>query len=53
MRIFGPERDGNGEWRIHKEELHSSYHSPNIVRVIESKRLRWAYHIDRKEVRVL
>jgi hypothetical protein len=34
-RIFGPERDGNGEWgRLHNEELHSLYPSPNLVRVI-------------------
>jgi len=42
-RIFGPERGKNGEWRrLHDEELHSLYHSPNIVRVIKSRRLRWA-----------
>jgi hypothetical protein len=34
-RIFGPKRDENGEWkRLHYEELHSLYRSPNIVRVI-------------------
>ena len=42
-RIFGPKRDENGEWiRLHIEELHSLYRSPNIVRVIKSRRLRWA-----------
>ena len=42
-RIFGPKRDANGVWRrLHNEELDSLYHSPNIVRVIKSKRLRWA-----------
>jgi hypothetical protein len=42
-RICGPKRGENGEWRrLHNEELHSS---PNIVRVIKSRRLRWAGHV--------
>ena len=49
-RIFGPKRDENGEWRrFHKEELHSLYRSPNIVRVIKSRRLRYARLITRME----
>ena len=45
-RISGPQRDENGEWRrLHNEELHSLCRSPNIVRVIKSKRLRWAGHV--------
>ena len=49
-RIFGPKRDVNGEWRRHhNEELHSLYRSPNIVRVIKSRRLRWAGHVARME----
>ena len=49
-RIFGPKRDANGEWRrLHNEELHSLYRSPNIVRVIKSRRLRWAGHVARME----
>ena len=49
-RIFGPKRDENGEWRgLHNEELHSLYRSPNIVRVIRSRRLRWAGHVARME----
>ena len=37
-RIFGPKRDDNAEWRrLHNEELHSLYRSPNIVRVIKTK----------------
>ena len=44
-----PKRDENGEWkRLHNEEL-SLYHSPNIVRVIKSRRLRWAWHVARIE----
>ena len=49
-RIFEPKRDENGEWRrLHNEEFHSLYRSPNIVRVIESRRLRWAGHVARME----
>ena len=45
-RIFGPKR----EWgRLHNEELHSLYRSPNIVRVTKSTRLRWAGHVARME----
>jgi hypothetical protein len=41
-------RDENGEWwRLHNEELHSLYHSRNIVRVIKSR--RWAGHLARME----
>ena len=40
-RIFWPKRYANGEWRrLHNEELHSLYRSPNIVRVIKSR--KWA-----------
>jgi hypothetical protein len=35
--------------RLHREELHSLYRSPNIVRVIKSRRLRWAGHVVRME----
>jgi hypothetical protein len=43
-RIFGPKRDVvTGEWRkLHNEELHDLYCSPNIVRAIRSRRMRWA-----------
>ena len=48
--IFGSKRDANGEWkRLHIEELNSSYSSPNIVRVIKSRRLIWAGHVARME----
>ena len=48
-RIFGPKRDGvTGEWRkLHNEELNGLYSSPNIVRVIKSRRMRWAGHVAR------
>ena len=48
-RIFGPKRDEvTGEWRkLHNEELNNVYPSPNIVRVIKSKRMRWAGHVAR------
>ena len=51
--IFGPERDRIiGEWRkLHNVELNDLYSSPNIVRVIKSRRLRWAGHVARMEVR--
>ena len=51
-RIFGPKRDVIGEWRrLHNEELHSLYRSPNIARVIKSRILRWAGHVARMEER--
>ena len=48
-RIFGPRRDEvTGEWReIHKEKLNGLYHSPNTVRLIKSRRMRWAGHVAR------
>ena len=43
-------RDDNGEWRrLHNEEFHSLYHSPNIDRMIISGRLSWTGHVARME----
>jgi hypothetical protein len=47
-RIFGPKRDEDGSQRkLHNDELNSLYSSPNIVRVIKSRRMRWAGHVAR------
>jgi hypothetical protein len=48
-RIFGPKRDEvTGEWRrLHKKELYALYSSPNIIRVIKSRRLRWSGRVAR------
>jgi hypothetical protein len=50
-RIFGRERDEvTGEWRrLHKKELYALYSSPSIIRVIKSRRLKWAGHVARME----
>jgi len=48
-RIFGPRRDEvKAEWRrLHNEELNDLYSSPNIVRVIKWRRMRWTGHVAR------
>jgi hypothetical protein len=50
-RIFGSKRDGiTGEWRkLYNEELNDLYCSPNIIRVIKSRRMRWAGPVARME----
>jgi hypothetical protein len=47
--VFGPKRDeATGDWRrLHNEELNDLYSAPNIIRVIKSRRLRWAGHVAR------
>ena len=49
LRVFGPKRDEvTGEWRkLHSEELSDLYSLPNIVRVVKSRRMRWAGHVAR------
>jgi hypothetical protein len=45
LKIFGPKREEDGSWRtLHNDELHNLYYSPNIVRVIKSRGMRWAGH---------
>ena len=48
-RIFGPRRDEvTGEWRrLHNDELNDLYSSPNIVRVIKSRKMGWTVHVAR------
>jgi hypothetical protein len=48
-RIFGPKRDEvTGDWRkLHNEELHNLYSSLNIIRMIKSRRMRWAGYVAR------
>jgi hypothetical protein len=44
-RIFGPKREEDGPWEKLHDELHSLYFSPNIFRLIKSRRMRWAGHV--------
>jgi hypothetical protein len=46
-RVFGPKRDEvTGEWKkLHNEERNGLYSLPNIVRVVKSRRMRWAGHV--------
>jgi hypothetical protein len=47
-KIFGPKREEDGSWRkLHNDEFHSLCYSPNIVKVIKSRRMRWAGRVAR------
>jgi hypothetical protein len=48
-RIFGPKKgEMTGDWRkLHNEELHNVYSSPSIIRIMKSRRMRWAEHVER------
>ena len=48
-RVFGPKRgEVTGDWtKLHKEELRDVYSLPNIVRLVKSRRMRWAGHVAR------
>jgi hypothetical protein len=46
LRIFGPKREEDRSWRkLHKDELHNLNSSPNIVRVIKSRTMRWSIYV--------
>jgi hypothetical protein len=49
LRILGPKRGGlTGGWRkLHNEELHNLYSSPSIIRIIKSRKMKWAGHVAR------
>jgi hypothetical protein len=47
-KICGPKREEDGSWRkLHNDELHDLYSSPNIFRVVKSRKMRWAEHVAR------
>jgi hypothetical protein len=46
-RMFGPKGDEvTGDRKLHNEELHNLHSSPNIIRMIKSRRMRWAGHVE-------
>jgi hypothetical protein len=49
LRIYGPRRDGvtGGRRKLYNEELHNLYSSPSIIRIIKSRRMKWAGHVAR------
>jgi hypothetical protein len=48
-RIFGPKKGAvtGGRRKLHTDELHNLYSSPSIIRIIKSRRMRWAGHVAR------
>jgi hypothetical protein len=47
-KIFGPKREEDGSWRkLHNDDIHNLYSSPNIIRLFKSSRMRWAGHVAR------
>jgi hypothetical protein len=48
-RIFGPKRDEvtRGWRKLHNDEFHELYSSPNIIKIIKSRRIRWTEHVAR------
>jgi hypothetical protein len=47
-KVFEPKRKEDGSWRkLHNDQLHDLYFSPNIAGVIKSRRVRWAGHVAR------
>jgi hypothetical protein len=50
LRIFGPKRDDViGDWRkLHTKDLHNMFFSPGIIRMIMSRRMKWAGHVARR-----
>jgi hypothetical protein len=46
-RIFGPKEEMAGGRSLHNEELHNRYASPNIIRVIRSRKMKWEGHVAR------
>jgi hypothetical protein len=49
-KIFGTKREEDGSWRkLHNDQLHNLYSSLNIIRMIKSRRMKWAGHVARME----
>jgi hypothetical protein len=53
LRIFEPKRDEvTGGWgKLHNEDVHDLYSSPSIIRILKSRKMRWAGHVTRMEAK--